>query len=281
MRDIISADNLSFIKKAIKDLSFKVGIKEYGNVLWLVFGSYVINMNKDGSDLDIIGIHNDFSDDERLTYNFQNVPIHATLINMRVLRDDGEKRLFGSYFSGKVINPHIFLYGDPASKKEAICHSGKFIASLAGYLGKLSHFSFFNDSQLTALVFIAYLSTDPSFDSYLLNYFSSPIFPKIWKSLCKTTAYMLKVAKEVTLKEKKYTFVNKFDDYKDFHSERMKISARHWSYGAVCHGGDREFQDKIFFKAEEKMKKIDPSGIKYQEMLSFLKQESGLTQVYV
>lgn len=281
MKDIISTKNLSFIKQVIKKLSPKMEIEEYKNVLWLVFGSYVINMNKSGSDLDIIGIHDNFLKNKRVVHNFKNIPIHITLTNIKTLKDDGEKRLFGGYFSGKVINPHIFFYGNPISKNEAIYHSGKFIAPLAGYLGKLSHFSLFTDSQLTALVFIAYLSTDPSFDSYFLNYFSSPNFPKIWKSLCKITISMLKIAKEITPKKNKYVFINKFNDYKSFHSERMKISARHWSYGTVCHNNDHKFQDKIFSKAEKKMKNIDPSGTKYQEMILFLKQQSGLNEIYI
>ncbi len=281
MEKIISDSNSAFVKQTIDYLSNILGISDPKKVLWLVFGSYVINMNKEGSDLDIIGIDDNFIEDKRQSFTFNDIPIHFTTINKNTIKDDGEKRLYGAYFSGKIINPHIFFYGNDESKREAIYHSGKFIAPLAGYLGTLTNSTSFTASQVTALVFIAYLSTDPSFDSYFLNYFSSPEFWSIWESLCKSTIHMLVTAKEIIPIGKKYMFVDKFSDYKQFHSERMKIAARHWSYGAVCHKSNYKFQDEIFSKAEEKMKKTDPSGTIYQEMITFLKQESKLKEIYI
>lgn len=281
MENIISPTNLSFAKATIGHISGKLKFNNFEQALWLVFGSYVINMNKPDSDLDIIAIHDRFTNIKRSIYNFQEVPIHFTGINKRTLIDDGENRLYGSYFSGKIINPHIFLYGDEKIKNTALYHAGKFIAPLAGYLGGLTDSELFTASQVTSLVFIAYLSTDPSFDSYFLNYFVSPNFKKIWIALCKTAVRMLKTSGAITASAGKYVFTEKYPDYKSFHSERMKISARHWSYGAVCHGGNHKFQDMIFTKAEEKMRKIDPSGKKYSDMITFLKKESGLSEIYI
>ena len=281
MEDIISSTNLSFVKEIIKYISDKLEFNNFEQALWLVFGSYVINMNMSGSDLDLIAIHDIFTENKRSIYNLKDVPIHFTGINMNTLIDDGEDRLYGSYFTGKIINPHIFLYGDDKLKNKALYHAGRFIAPLAGYLSKLSKLELFTDSQVTSLVFIAYLSTDPSFDSYFLNYFISPNFKNIWIALCKTTVRMLKTSGAITASAGKYVFTEKYPDYKSFHSERMKISARHWSYGAVCHGGNHKFQDMIFTKAEEKMRKIDPSGKKYSDMLTFLRKESGLSEIYI
>ncbi len=171
MEEIISPKNLKFVKEVIKHLSTELQLDAYEKALWLVFGSYVINMNKSGSDLDIIAIHDIFKENIRTVYNFKNAPIHFTGINIKTLRDDGEERFYGSYFSGKVINPHIFLYGDAGLKNIALYHAGKFIAPLAGFLSGLTKSDLFTASQITSLVFIAYLSTDPSFDSYFLNYF--------------------------------------------------------------------------------------------------------------
>lgn len=281
MEDIISSANLSFVKKAITYISNELEFNNFKQGLWLVFGSYVINMNTPSSDLDIIVIHDIFTNSKRSIYNFKGVPIHFTGINMNTLIDDGVGRLYGSYFSGKVINPHIFLYGNSKSKNTALYHAGKFIGSLAGYLSKLTKSESFTASRVTSLVFIAYLSTDPSFDSYFLNYFISPNFNDIWKDLCNSTIHMLKTSGVITRLSGKYVFTEKYSDYKSFHSERMKISARHWSYGAVCHGGDRKFQEIIFNKAAEKMSKLDPSGKKYSDMVSFLKEESGLPEIYI
>ncbi len=281
MDKIISPSNLSFVKETIKQLSYELQIDDPKKILWLVFGSYVINMNNSSSDLDIIAIGDDFKEGNRRVLTIKNVPIHLTTISMDTLKDDGESRLFGSYFSGKVINPHIFLYGNEETRTEAMFHAGKFIGRLAGYLGSLTSTEQFTESQITSLVFIAYLSTDPSFDSYFLNYYVSPNFENIWKELSKTTIQTLQVAGVIVQNKDKYEFTEKFDDYKSFHSERMKISARHWSYGAVCHQSDFRFQDKIFTKAEDKMNKIDQSGVRYQEMIQFLKQESGLLEIYI
>lgn len=281
MDTIISPTNLSFTKETISYLSNKLNLKEFKQALWIVFGSYVINMNSADSDLDIISVHDTFTESDRSIYEYKNVPIHFTKINMSVLEDDGEKRLYGSYFSGKIINPHIFLYGNEELKNKALYHAGKFIAPLAGYLSELTGLSSLTLSQVASLVFIAYLSIDPSFDSYFLNYFVSPNFNNIWTALCKSTINMLNISNSLIPSKGKYVFKEKFSNYKSFHSERMKISARHWSYGAVCHSGNHKFQDIIFSKAEQKMKKIDPSGKKYRDMVAFLKKHSGLSEIYI
>jgi hypothetical protein len=281
MENIISPNNLAFTKEAIKYISNKIMFNNFKQALWIVFGSYVINMNKLDSDLDIIAIHDIFTENKRSIYDFRGVPIHFTKINMNTLKDDGVKRLYGSYFSGKVINPHVFLYGNKKSKNEALYHAGKFIAPLAGYLSELTGLRSLTTSQITSLVFIAYLSTDPSFDSYFLNYFVSPNFKEIWESLCKSTVQMLKASDSIKCSKKNYVFIEKFPNYQTFHSERMKISARHWSYGAVYHGGNYKFQDVIFTKAEKKMRKIDPSGKRYSDMVTFLRKQSGLIGIYI
>lgn len=281
MEEIISSTNLSFIKEAINYVSEELDFNNYKEALWLIYGSYVINMNTSGSDLDVIAIHNTFTENKRSVYKFKGVPIHLTSINMKSLADDGENRFYGSYFSGKIINPHIFLYGDEKLKKESLYHAGKFIGALAGFLSEQTNSKLFTASQVTAFVFIAYLSTDPSFDSYFLNYFVSPNFDNIWNGLCKTTTNTLITSKSITQRNGKYAFKAKFNDYKTFHIERMKISARHWSYGAVCHGANHEFPDIIYSKAEKKMDKIDPTGEKYSNMITFLKEQSGLSKIYI
>jgi predicted nucleotidyltransferase len=281
MDKMVSSTNLSFAKQTISYISDKLKFRESRQALWVVFGSYVINMNTPDSDLDIIAVHDIFTKSDRSIYKFKNIPIHFTKINMRVLENDGERRLYGSYFTGKIINPHIFLYGNKKLEDKALYHAGKFIAPLAGFLGRLTGLQVLTASQVTSLVFIAYLSTDPSFDSYFLNYFVSPDFKNIWSALCKSTIKMLNISNSLVSLEDKHFFKVKFPNYKTFHSERMKISARHWSYGAACHGGNYRFQDMIFTKAEEKMKKIAPSGKKYKDMLTFLKKQSGLSEIYI
>ena len=216
-----------------------------------------------------------------MVFKYQDVPIHCSVITMKDMEDDGEKGLYGSYFTGKIINPHLFLYGDSESKNEALCHAGKFIGPLAGYLGKLIQGNLYSPSQITALVFIAYFSIGPSFDQIFLGYFVSPEFKNIWGCLCEQTILMLKTAGAVRpIGGNKYKFTQRFKDYKSFHFERMKVAARHWGYGAVYHR-DYKFPDWIFDKAEKKMKKADPSGQKYKEMVEFLKKNSGLTDIYV
>lgn len=281
MDKVILSKNISVIEEAIKILSSKMGVSDPKEILWLVFGSYVINMNTAESDMDIIGIHESFTNKKRYIFSHNNVPIHFNAINMDDLKDDGECRLYGGYFTGKIINPHIFLYGNSKEIHDAIFNAGKFIGPLAGYISKISTDTSFSRSQITAFIFIAYLSTDPSFDSYFLNYFISQEFEKIWEYLQEDTLNMLNVSESIKCVDGKYIFVDSFTSYKDFHFERMKISARHWSYGAICHDNDRKFQDVIFSKANINLKKVDPDGKKYASMLSFLKEQSGLNEIFI
>lgn len=281
MDRIILSKNMSVIKEVIILLSNNIGFSDPKEILWLVFGSYVINMNTTESDIDIIGIHDSFIDKKRYILSHNNIPVHFSSINMNDLKDDGENRLYGGYFTGKIINPHIFLYGNDKTIHNAIYSAGKFIGPLAGYISKISTNTSFTRPQITALVFIAYLSTDPSFDSYFLNYFVSKEFEKIWEYLQEDTLNMLIISGDIKCIDGKYIFLNSFINYKDFHFERMKVSARHWSYGATCHDNDRKFQDVIFTKANEKIKKIDPDGKKYASMLTFLKEQSGLVEIFI
>ena len=103
MDKVILDKNLSFIERVIKELPPMVGFSNPKEILWLVFGSYVINMNTTDSDIDIIGIHDSFIGKKRRITIYQNVPIHLTAITMSDLKDDGESRLYGGYFSGKII----------------------------------------------------------------------------------------------------------------------------------------------------------------------------------
>lgn len=281
MENVISPVNKQFVERAIRYISAKHQIKNYRNMLWVAYGSYVINMNRLGSDLDVLAIHSKNDAIIKITDDFENVPIHFMSLSDHILKDDGKERMYGAYITGKIINPHIFLYGNQKLRKTALLHSGQCIGPLAGYLSRQSAHIHLSDSAITALVFISYLSTDPSFDSYFLHYFLSPSFSKLWRSLINTTIEMLQTAGEIKESKGIYMFTNPFKDYQSFHRERMKISARHWSYGAVCHNSDRTFQDQIYTKAEQKMKLSDPHGIKYKEMVKFLKYESGLSNIYI
>lgn len=281
MNKIVLSKNMSIIEEVIEMLSSETGVLNPKEILWLVFGSYVINTNTTTSDLDIIGIHKRFINKKRHVFNYKNIPVHFNAINIDDLKDDGENRLYGGYFTGKIINPHIFLYGNSKEINDSIYYAGKFIGPLAGYISKISTKISFSQSQITAFVFIAYLSTDPSFDSYFLNYFTSQEFEKIWECLQKDTVNMLITSGSIQSNGNEYVFLDSFVNYKDFHSERMKISARHWSYGVVYHDNDVKFPDTIFTKANMKLKMIDPDGKKYANMCSFLKEQSGLSEIFI
>ncbi|OGI76823.1 hypothetical protein A3C57_00350 [Candidatus Nomurabacteria bacterium RIFCSPHIGHO2_02_FULL_33_12] len=281
MDKIVLSNNMSIIEEVIKILSNETRVLNPKEILWLVFGSYVINTNTTESDIDIIGIHKSFINKKRYVFNHKNIPIHFNAINMDDLKDDGESRLYGGYFTGKIINPHIFLYGNSKEINDSIYNAGKFIGPLAGYISKISTDTSFSQSQITAFVFIAYLSTDPSFDSYFLNYFISQEFEKIWECLQKNTVKMLIISGSIQRVDNKYIFTDSFFSYKDFHFERMKISARHWSYGVICHDNDIKFPDTMFTKANMKLKIIDPEGKKYANMVYFLKEQSGLSEIFI
>ena len=124
MDKVILSKNTSIIEEVIKTLSNKIGFSNPKEILWLVFGSYVINMNTSESDMDIIGIHESFMNKKRYGFSHNNIPIHFNTINIGDLKDDGEGRLYGGYFTGKIINPHIFLYGNSKEIHDAMYNAG-------------------------------------------------------------------------------------------------------------------------------------------------------------
>lgn len=281
MKEVISQSNLAFINDAINFLLKELNLDKSEQILWIANGSYVINRNTKDSDLDLIAINDRFIGGKRFIYKYKEVPLHVTAITMQMLSEDGEPRLYGSYFSGKIINPHILFSTNNSLKNQVIYHAGKFIAPLAGYLSTRVKSKTFTESQITALVFIAHLSFNPFFDAYFLNYFISPDFDKLWNALCKKTIEMLTISESIIKSGNTYSFKEKISDYRTFHLERMKISARHWSYGAVAHSSNFKFPDEMIMKGRKKIKNIDPSGEQYNKMLSFLKAESGLSQVFI
>lgn len=281
MHKIISETNLNFVRHAISKVSSELRLANMEKSLWVIYGSYVINANNDKSDLDILCICKEDIPIDRAELEVDGISVHLTLITMEMFRADGIERKFGSYFTGKVLNPHIFLFGDSGLKNEVMYYTGSFISPLAGYISSLSRFKAFKPSQLTAIVFIAYLSTDPSFESYFLSYYSCSNFSQIWDSLCDETLLTLSKSKSVTQVGNRFKFNFSFRDYKDFNSERIKVSARHWAYAAVSHGSDYTFQDKIYSKASDKMAQLDPSGRKYKKMVKFLEDESGLQSIHI
>lgn len=281
MKTIISEQNKIFIESAIQDIYRKIGLTDLSKTVWNVCGSYVINMQNSNSDLDLMAIGDDFTKPEWHYFEHQGIQIHLTAVPTEAVAEDGIKRGFGAYFTGKIINPHLFFYGNEALQNEIRTHAGNLIGELAGYIGSLSGKINFKKNEITAQVFIAYLSTDPSFDSYFLSYFVSPEFEKIWEALCNTTVETLIIAGEIKQDGYTYRYTKPLLPYKEFHTERMKVSARHWSFGSVCHGGNYKFPDGIYENAQRKIQRIDPFGSKYQAMVEFLKQNSGLDEVFI
>ncbi len=281
MKNIISNKNLKFVKEAIVETSKKMLIYNSQKVVWICFGSFVINNQDRDSDLDLMCVGDIFDAPNRSIIEYKKRMIHTCIVPSKEYIKDGKKRLYGAYFTGKVINPHILLYGNRKLRHTVMKHAGAYIGDLAGYIGSLVKSKTHTKSQITAQVFIAYLSTDPSFDSYLLRYFVAPNFQKLWVELCKDTVKILKYAKVIANSDSKFKYLKRLKYYKEFHEERMKSSERHKNFGAICNNNDYTFQDLIYRNAKKKMKMLDPDGTKYKKMVLFLKKESGLRDIYI
>lgn len=281
MKEMINNENITLIKEVIAHCSKRLSIRNLSKAIWICFGSFVINTQKKDSDLDLMCISDSFNKPVRYVFQYKKLVVHMYVIPTKNFLDDGQKRLYGGYFAGKLLNPYILLYGNKKLEGLIVKSAGEFIGEFAGFIGNMSKNKSYSKNQITAQAFIALLTIFPSFGSYLLGYFLSPNFPMLWGALCDNTIIILKSASIIANHGSRFTYLKRFKDYGAFHEERMKSAARHWSFGAVCHGNDYTFQDQLYRKAKNRMDKIDPKRNKYKEMILFLKKESGLRGVYV
>lgn len=281
MKQVISRKNWELVISAIQNISDKgIGTDKS---LWVIYGSYVINAQKQGSDLDLLCVDDIFDRSQRVVENYDGVPIHLTCMPISELAKDGRDRRYGGYFTGKIINPHILYGGSDQLKRLANRAAGEFIGELAGYIAGLTKKSEgFSAEEITAQVYVAYMSTDPWFDSYFLSYFCAPDFGRVWKHMVKDVMEILLTSNLIyKARSGGYRYKTYFDNYKYFHKERMSVAARHWSFGVTCHGNNLNFYNEIVDKAKFRIKKLDPTGKIYIRMVSFLESNSGLKTIYV
>ena len=241
---------------------------------WVLIGSYVINQETKDSDIDLLFIHSN-KKFFRFKQDIMGIKVSVCAVPIKYLKDDGNKRKYGGYFSAKCLNPFELFRKDIAIEEQIYKSAGQFIGELAGYIALQQDQEFFTPDEITAQVFSAYISLHSRYISYFLSYFSSPNFEIIWESLKEKTMKSL-TKSSIIQKVKdidKYKYLKAYKNFEEYHNKRLETSSYHWSFGSVVHNSDPNFPYWYYKNAEEKMKDIDPDGWKLDSLKMFLSEK--------
>jgi predicted nucleotidyltransferase len=177
MKRMINDQNKEFILKVIEEI--KKGNSLYRDIdsTWVLIGSYVINQNTEQSDIDLLFIHQN-DKFNRFKGAILGKQVSVCSVPISYLRQDGEERRYGGYFSGKCLNPFEVFYENELIVNEIYKATGLFIGKLAGYIATQQNKERFCAEEITAHVFSAYISLHAGYISYFLSYFIAPNFKK-------------------------------------------------------------------------------------------------------
>lgn len=281
--EIITPSNKEFVANVIHTVSEEKNIQFTDKDLWILVGSYVNNSQRSDSDIDLILTRDTFSGEKptREKAPYKDIPVSVSIVDKTIFKEDG-KQLYGGYFTGKVLNPHHFFSDNPEIQSFVKEMAGNFIGDDAAFLGKekRGNNAHFSEVELAAQSLLAYLAIDPEYDSYLLSYFVRENFDLVWEFLVQSITESLVLAKKVEKNNGAYKYTGGYTTYREYNKARMKSAARRWGFGVYAHNSDYRWPDSHFNNADSKIKRLDPTGKFYEEMLLFFKLTSGLDQVF-
>ncbi|HEC64528.1 MAG TPA: hypothetical protein ENI23_04470 [bacterium] len=275
--DKLYKHNKAKVLSIISHLNSSIKLEETDKNFWVLIGSYAINGQKDNSDMDLFYFSESLKHPTRLKEKINGVLVSLCMVPTSSLESDGLDRKYGGYFVGKLLHPYVLIKSNvPQAYLEK--YSSAFIIDFVGYIAKShSHKVRFTEQELCSLVFLAFLSIHPEFDSYFMRFYLNPEFDSIWSMLSKRISRAFIRNKYVhKRKDDKYSISQGFKSHDEYRRARYLIGVRHSAFGSHFHNNDVNFQNKHIELSSGKKKELDPTGIHYSGMISFLSELSGV-----
>jgi predicted nucleotidyltransferase len=274
MSRIINSKNKKIILDVIKLIKKEDCLFQEKKSTWVLIGSYVINQETEDSDIDLLFIHSN-TKFLRFKKEFLGINVSVCAVPLKFLKEDGEKRKYGGYFSAKCLNPFEIFYEDTNIVEEIYKSAGSFIGKLAGYIALQQDKDSFTADEVTAQVFSAYISLHSGYISYFLSYFTSPIFEAIWAELKEKTMKSLTKASVIQQTEdtNRYIYIKTYESFEEYHNKRLEASSFHWSFGSIVHNSDPDFPYWYYKNAETKINSLDPEGSELERLKMFISEK--------
>jgi len=182
-RTFMSQENFDFVARALTCLAIEVGVKEGDGSFWVCYGSFVLNQQTPESDLDLLCIHTKLTAVRRIQSSFEGHPVTIYSLNRNDFASDGDQKIFGGYFGGKILNPHVMFGTSQKDQDMMVDVGGAFIGPFASAMAKKQKRDVATGTNLAADSVLARFHLCPWYRSYFLRYYASPIFPKLWERM--------------------------------------------------------------------------------------------------
>jgi len=269
----MTAESSDFVTRALVDLVTEVGAKEGDGSFWVCYGSFVLNQQTPESDLDLLYIHSQTAPVRRIQSSFEGHPVTVYSLKRNDFARDGEQRMFGGYFGGKVLNPCVVLQATEEDKELVLRTAGEFIAPFASAMALRQNRKKTTRANLVADSVLARFHLCPWYRSYFLRYYIDPDFSKLWNRMEEVVSSAFMKAGVVVQDGGSLEYCRTPSDA-ELHTEIIKAVARFWALGSCLHGSLPDFPDYYMQKSEQF---IAQRGLhdRCDEMLKFLEQKAN------
>ncbi|QQG49876.1 MAG: nucleotidyltransferase domain-containing protein [Candidatus Berkelbacteria bacterium] len=278
-RTFMTQQNFDFVQQAIRRLAGEVEAKDGDGSFWVNYGSFVLNQQTPESDLDLLFIHSQPTAVRRIQSSFSGHDVTIYSLNRRDFVSDGQRRVFGGYFGGKVLNPLVTFNASEKDQSMLLEVGGLFIGQFASAIADKHVRRTSTKANLAADSVLARLHLCPWYRSYFLRYFTSPTFPQLWDKMSEVTTLSFLKAGIVTQDDDNFRYLNTLS-LADLHETALEAVARFWALGSCLHGALPDFPAFYMQKAEQYVRDNRLEN-RLEEMMSFLQAQSNTGGTHV
>lgn len=271
-REFMGQENSDFVTRAVTCLANEAGVQEGDGSFWVCYGSFALNQQTSESDLDLLCVHTQQTPVHRIQSFFEGHPVTIYSLNRNDFTNDGDKRSFGGYFAGKVLNPHVVLMGSERDNDMIARVGGKFIGSFASAMAERKERSVATSTNLMADSVLAQFHICPWYQSYFLRYYISPNFPHLWKVMEDMITLFFSKAGIVTQDGKVFRY-HSTPSVEELHEKTIDAVARFWALGSCLHNNMFDFPAFYMQKAMQYVKDNELES-RLEEMMNFLQMQS-------
>ena len=265
-----SQSSYDFISRAINKISLENEFVSREEGFWVCYGSFVLNLQSEKSDLDLLYVHSGTNPVSRIGSDFEKHPVTIYSLSKDDFIDDGSQKRFGGYFSGKVLNPYIVISEKEDDADLVLRVAGEFIADFAAAIGGQRRSKPSTPANLVADTVLARFQLCPWYSNYFMRYYTYPNFSGLWKRMEEVIPLSLIAAKKVASNKNGFIYIDP-PGKNSVHVDFVKSIAKFWSIGSHLHNSPHFLDTYI-----QKSKQYCSNRKALKQMILFVKEKAQL-----
>lgn len=269
--EFMSQDSYDFVSRAINKVSLEKEFVSRERAFWVCYGSFVLNLQNEKSDLDLLYVHPEINPPSRIESEYETHPITIYSLSSGDFVDDGNQKRFGGYFSGKVLNPYIVISEEEGNTNLILKTAGEFIADFAADIGSRRASKLSTPANLVADTVLARFQLCPWYVNYFMRYYTHQDFAELWKRMEEVIPLSLVAAQKIIPYKDGFIYVDP-PNKDNVHIDLVKSIARFWSIGNYLHNS-LHFLDSYIKKSEQYRAGVEA----LKQMTSFVEEKAGLS----